>query len=163
MTLHNLNIAPPTAKDASGILAMDATARTYRYLDADRGRSAAEGRSREGRQGRGSEEMTSRSQCDRVCWPASLLLALLAGCGGEQEELQQWMEQQRREVKPNVPPLSPPKKFDPQPYARAQAVEPFSTQKLPSRSSRKRGSRIRCWRPSSTAARSRWRPIRWTA
>jgi type IV pilus assembly protein PilO len=32
VTLHNLNIAAP-AKDTSGNLAMDATARTYRYLD----------------------------------------------------------------------------------------------------------------------------------
>jgi len=54
----------------------------------------------------------------------------LAACSGEQEELQQWMEQQRREVKPNVPPLQPPKKFDPEPYAQMQAVEPFSNQKL---------------------------------
>jgi type IV pilus assembly protein PilP len=55
---------------------------------------------------------------------------LLAGCGAEQEELQQWMEQQRREAKPNVPPLQPPKKFDPAPYVMAQNVEPFSNQKL---------------------------------
>lgn len=56
--------------------------------------------------------------------------AMLAGCGAEQEELQQWMEQQRREVKPNVTPLQPPKKFDPAPYVMAQNVEPFSNQKL---------------------------------
>ncbi|HWR86813.1 MAG TPA: pilus assembly protein PilP [Acidiferrobacterales bacterium] len=61
---------------------------------------------------------------------AVLSAAILAGCGAELEELQSWMEQQRREVKPNVPPLQPPKKFDPQPYAAADAVEPFSTQKL---------------------------------
>ncbi len=54
----------------------------------------------------------------------------LAGCGAELDELQQWMEQQRREVRPNVPPLQAPKKFDPQPYAAADAVEPFSTLKL---------------------------------
>ena len=40
------------------------------------------------------------------------------------------MEQQRREVKPNVPPLQPPKRFDPGPYNLAQAVDPFSGQKL---------------------------------
>ena len=55
---------------------------------------------------------------------------LLAACTAENEELQQWMEQQRREVKPNVPPLQPPKKFDPEPYVQATAVEPFSNQKL---------------------------------
>jgi type IV pilus assembly protein PilO len=35
VTLHNLSIAPVTAKDAGGNLSMEATARTYRYLDAD--------------------------------------------------------------------------------------------------------------------------------
>ena len=59
-----------------------------------------------------------------------LLGALLAGCGGEQEELQEWMEQQRREAKPNVEPLSAPKKFTPQAYVALTGVEPFSTQKL---------------------------------
>lgn len=61
---------------------------------------------------------------------AAALAAGLSGCGAEQEELQSWMDQQRREIKPNVPPLLPPKRFDPQPYEEAQAVEPFSTVKL---------------------------------
>lgn len=56
--------------------------------------------------------------------------AALVGCTGSQEELQQWIEQQRREVKPNVPPLSAPKKFIPQAYLAGNAVEPFSAQKL---------------------------------
>jgi type IV pilus assembly protein PilP len=60
----------------------------------------------------------------------ALLLALLAGCGAENEELQEWMERQRREVKPNVSPLSPPKKFEAQAYTSLQAVDPFSAQKL---------------------------------
>ena len=34
VTLQNLAIAPLQAKDSTGLLAMDATARTYRYLDA---------------------------------------------------------------------------------------------------------------------------------
>lgn len=70
--------------------------------------------------------------------PATLLLAgvamlgalVLGGCGADQAELQQWMEQQRREVRPNVEPLIAPKPFDPQPYEVADSVEPFSTQKL---------------------------------
>jgi type IV pilus assembly protein PilP len=53
-----------------------------------------------------------------------------AGCTGGQDELQEWMEQERREVKPSVTPLSAPKKFVPEPYAAFDAVEPFSTQKL---------------------------------
>ncbi len=62
--------------------------------------------------------------------PALALAALLGACSADEGELGSWMEQQRREVKPNVTPLQPPKKFDPQPYSMAQAVEPFSTQKL---------------------------------
>ena len=61
---------------------------------------------------------------------ALLLAALVAGCGADQDELQAWMEQQKREVKPNVTPLQPPKTFDPQPYLALQQVDPFSTQKL---------------------------------
>ena len=68
--------------------------------------------------------------------PSRLLVAMsvvafaLTACGGDQEELTQWMEQQRREVKPSVEPLSPPKKFEPQPYTMLASVEPFSNQKL---------------------------------
>lgn len=60
----------------------------------------------------------------------SALVVGLAGCAGDVEELQQWTEAKRREVKPNVPKLQPPKKFDPEPYSSAQAVDPFSSQKL---------------------------------
>lgn len=64
-------------------------------------------------------------------WIGTVLAALLlAGCGGEQQELQDWMDQQRREVRPSVQPLAPPKKFNPVPYANAQQVDPFSNQKL---------------------------------
>ncbi len=61
---------------------------------------------------------------------ATLLLLALAGCGGEQGELTQWMDAQKREVKPTVQPLSAPKKFVPQGYQAVNGVEPFSTQKL---------------------------------
>jgi len=60
----------------------------------------------------------------------TLAVVLLSGCSGEQEELQEWMEQQRREVKPSVQPLSPPRKFLPQAYGASGGVEPFSPQKL---------------------------------
>ncbi|MDP3082455.1 MAG: type 4a pilus biogenesis protein PilO [Rubrivivax sp.] len=45
VTLHNLSIAQPSARDTSGNLVMEATARTYRYLDpaevADQRKAAA--------------------------------------------------------------------------------------------------------------------------
>jgi len=60
----------------------------------------------------------------------SVTLLVLTACSGEQDELQAWMDQQRHEVQPSVQPLSPPQKFNPQVYAGADGVEPFSTQKL---------------------------------
>jgi type IV pilus assembly protein PilP len=59
-----------------------------------------------------------------------LLSQWLSGCDGDTQELQAWMDQQRREARPSVPPLSPPKKFIPVPYANTQLVDPFSVQKL---------------------------------
>ena len=60
----------------------------------------------------------------------SAALVSVAGCGNEQGELTQWMDQQKREVKSSVQPLSPPKKFNPQAYVAVNGVEPFSLQKL---------------------------------
>ena len=65
-----------------------------------------------------------------LLWPAIVAAVTLSACSADEDQLRGWMEQQRREVKPNVSPLQPPKKFDPQAYDTAQAVEPFSTQKL---------------------------------
>jgi type IV pilus assembly protein PilP len=61
---------------------------------------------------------------------AGATLLLLIGCSAEQQELAEWMDQQRKEVKPSVHPILPPRKFNPQPYTAADAVEPFSAQKL---------------------------------
>ena len=60
----------------------------------------------------------------------SAVLVGVAGCGGEQGELTQWMDQQKRDVKSSVQPMSPPKKFNPQAYVAVNGVEPFSLQKL---------------------------------
>jgi len=62
---------------------------------------------------------------------AVLPLAWLGGCADPgQEELEQWMREQRNITKPNVAPLPEPKKFVPQPYAQTGAIEPFSNQRL---------------------------------
>lgn len=64
-------------------------------------------------------------------WSVALMAAaVLAGCSAEHEQLREWMERERREVRPNVSPLQAPKKFDPEPYSSAQGVDPFSNQKL---------------------------------
>jgi type IV pilus assembly protein PilP len=59
------------------------------------------------------------------------LLLLLAACGAEDhEELQQWMKDQRSQIKPQVQPIPEPKKYTPQPYTQEAAVDPFNPQKL---------------------------------
>ena len=70
------------------------------------------------------------SQRTRQAASLAMLLALLAGCDSDTQELTAWMDQQRREARPSVPPLAAPKKFDPVPYGNAQQVDPFSLQKL---------------------------------
>lgn len=66
----------------------------------------------------------------RLSGVALLVAMLLGACSADLGELQEWMEQQRREVRATITPLVPPKKFLPEPYAAAGGVEPFSQQKL---------------------------------
>ncbi len=62
---------------------------------------------------------------------AALLAAgLLAGCGSQDQEIEQWMAQRRAETRPKVEPIPEPKKFTPQSYTEMAAVDPFSIQKL---------------------------------
>lgn len=62
--------------------------------------------------------------------PAVSLL-LLAACGQSgQEELQNWMRDQRAQTKPKVQPIPEPKKFAPQAYTQERSTDPFSNQKL---------------------------------
>jgi len=63
----------------------------------------------------------------------AMLFALLAlaGCGSsEQEELQQWMTEQRNAIRPKIDPIPEPTKFSPQAYNQEGSIEPFSNQKL---------------------------------
>lgn len=57
--------------------------------------------------------------------------AVLAACSSSgEDELQQWMTEQRNQTRPKVPPISEPKQFTPQAYTQEGATEPFSSQKL---------------------------------
>ena len=56
----------------------------------------------------------------------------LGGCSADYDELQAWVESERRAVKPRVQPLQAPRKFDPESYSGAQGADPFSNQKLSS-------------------------------
>ena len=57
--------------------------------------------------------------------------AVLSACGSsDQEEIHNWMQEQRAQTRPQVQPIPEPKTFTPQDYTQEAAVEPFSTQKL---------------------------------
>lgn len=59
------------------------------------------------------------------------LIVALAGCFSSGEnDLQLWMAEQRANAKPTVTPLTEPKKFVPEPYSQAGALEPFNQVKL---------------------------------
>lgn len=70
-----------------------------------------------------------------VRWPltavALTLLMGLSGCfGDDQQDIKEWMRDQRNATKPSVPPVPEPKKFVPAPYQNDVTIEPFSNQKL---------------------------------
>ena len=57
--------------------------------------------------------------------------ALLVGCSSSgEDELTQWMANERAQTKPRVTTLSEPKKFEPQAYVVASEMEPFNPLKL---------------------------------
>ena len=61
---------------------------------------------------------------------ACLLLAL-SGCGSSSDnDIRQWMVEERNQTRPKVEPLPAPKQFKPEPYSNAAAMEPFSKEKL---------------------------------
>lgn len=67
----------------------------------------------------------------RLALSLTLVLFSITGCGvSGQEELQQWMTEQRNAMRPKVEALQEPTKFSPQPYAQDGLIEPFSSQKL---------------------------------
>lgn len=66
----------------------------------------------------------------RACTLISVVL-VISGCGASSEdELQEWMKEQRNAAKPRIEPLPEPSKFSPQAYNQAGSIEPFSNQKL---------------------------------
>lgn len=62
---------------------------------------------------------------------ALVAVTLVAGCGASNEdEIRQWMVNERNQAKPKVAPIPAPKQFVPEPYADTTSVDPFSNQKL---------------------------------
>jgi type IV pilus assembly protein PilP len=63
--------------------------------------------------------------------PIFVCLALLSACGASTEDdLRQWMVEEKNQTRPKVAPLPAPKQFIPEAYAITAAVEPFSNVKL---------------------------------
>lgn len=61
----------------------------------------------------------------------SALLLTLSGCGtSRDEDIRQWMADERNQTKPKVEPIPAPKQFRPEAYTNAAATEPFSKDKL---------------------------------
>ena len=59
------------------------------------------------------------------------LALLLTACSqGSDDEIHQWMTEQRNAVSPQVEPIAEPKRFVPQAYGSESAVPPFSSEKL---------------------------------
>lgn len=67
-------------------------------------------------------------------WHACAVLSavlVVSGCSASgEDELQEWMKDQRNVAKPRIEPLPEPSKFSPQAYNQAGSIEPFSNQKL---------------------------------
>lgn len=66
-------------------------------------------------------------------WIAVIGLPLLAltGCSGASEdELRQWMAEQKSQTFPKIAPISEPKQFKPENYAEVTELDPFSNKKL---------------------------------
>ena len=62
---------------------------------------------------------------------AGMAALMLAACGpASDDELRQWMAEQKSQTQPKITPISEPKQFKPENYAQITAVDPFSSQKL---------------------------------
>jgi type IV pilus assembly protein PilP len=60
-----------------------------------------------------------------------VVMALLCGCAASTEdELRQWMAEQKSQTRPKIAPISEPKQFRPEAYTQVTSIEPFSNQKL---------------------------------
>lgn len=64
-------------------------------------------------------------------WPLLMLATVhLVACSSNDSEISTWMAEQRAQSRPRVTPISEPKKFIPQEYLGAEAMDPFNVQKL---------------------------------
>ncbi len=59
------------------------------------------------------------------------LLVVLYGCGSSHDEdIRQWMVDERNQTRPKIDPIPAPKQFKPEAYTNVGVTEPFSKEKL---------------------------------
>jgi type IV pilus assembly protein PilP len=63
-------------------------------------------------------------------WIVMAACSLLSACGGEDEELRQWMADVRKEIRPAITTLTEPRTFEPFVYDNRDRVDPFDPAKL---------------------------------
>ena len=68
----------------------------------------------------------------RAAWMLAIGVASvgLAGCAADNEDLQRWMAEQRRQTTPKVTPLTEPTRYVPLAYAGGASVEAFAGERL---------------------------------
>ena len=59
-----------------------------------------------------------------------VIAALLAGCGGDNEDIKKWMVDASRDMRGRVEKIDEPKKFEPFKYDSDKSLDPFSNAKL---------------------------------
>ena len=60
----------------------------------------------------------------------SCAIALLGCSASSEDEVRQWMAEQRKQTQPKIAPITEPKQFKPEAYVQTSALEPFSREKL---------------------------------
>ncbi len=78
----------------------------------------------------------------RHAWVPLIALAVLGlvGCASDNEDLQQWMADQRRQTTPKVTPIAEPTRYLPLAYAGAGSVDAFAGERLTQALRRESGS-----------------------
>ncbi len=66
-------------------------------------------------------------------------IVLAAGCSGDHDDLRQWMQENTKDMKPNIPKLPGVQPYEPVPYDVADQLDPFKAAKIDPESKRNKG------------------------
>ena len=79
--------------------------------------------------------MTNYLDCLKFGLVLSGVVALLGCSASSEDEVRQWMAEQRKQTQPKIAPITEPKQFKPEAYVQTSSLEPFSKEKLTDRKS----------------------------